>query len=71
VYEKEWDSFKAFVIKETGSDDPFLTKFTEDEKATLVALMMMMMIMIMRMKRPGSGERPPLRSRQRCAKCMP
>jgi hypothetical protein len=41
VYEKEWESFKAFVKKETGSDDPFLTKCTKDEKATLVALMMM------------------------------
>jgi hypothetical protein len=69
VYEKEWDSFKAFVIKETGSDDPFLKKSAEDELATLVALMMM--ITRMRMRRPGSGERPPLRSRQRCARCMP
>jgi hypothetical protein len=41
VYEKEWESFKAFVKKETGSDDPFLTECTEDEKATVVALMMM------------------------------
>jgi hypothetical protein len=41
VYEKEWESFKVFVKKETGSHDPFLTKCTEDEKATLVALMMM------------------------------
>jgi hypothetical protein len=40
VYEKEWESFKAFVKEETGSDD-FLTECTEDEKATLVALMMM------------------------------
>jgi hypothetical protein len=35
VYEKKWESFKAFVKKETGSDDPFLTECTEDEKATL------------------------------------
>jgi hypothetical protein len=41
VYEKEWESFKAFVKIETGSDDPFLTECTEDEIATLVALMMM------------------------------
>jgi hypothetical protein len=41
VYEKEWEAFKAFVKKETGSDDPFLTKYTDNEKATLVALMMM------------------------------
>jgi hypothetical protein len=26
---------------ETGSDDPFLTKYSDDEKASLVALMMM------------------------------
>jgi hypothetical protein len=37
VYEKEWESFKAFVKMETGSDNPFLTECTEDEKATLVA----------------------------------
>lgn len=41
VYEKEWAAFKAFVKKETGSDDPFLTDCTEDEKASLVALLMM------------------------------
>jgi hypothetical protein len=41
VDEKAWESFKAFVKMETGSDDPFLTECTEDEKATLVALMMM------------------------------
>ena len=41
VYEKEWISFKAFVREETGSDDPFLTECTDDEKASLVALMMM------------------------------
>ena len=41
VYEKEWVAFKAFVKTETGSDDPFLTEFTDDEKASLVALMMM------------------------------
>jgi hypothetical protein len=41
VYEKEWEAFKAFVKKETGSDDPFLTKYADNEKATLVALMMM------------------------------
>ena len=41
VYEKEWLSFKAFVKDETGSDDPFLTECTDDEKASLVALMMM------------------------------
>lgn len=41
VYEKEWAAFKAFVKKETGSDDPFLTECTDDEKASLVALMMM------------------------------
>jgi hypothetical protein len=42
VHEKEWEAFKAFVRKETGSDDPFLTKYTDNAKATLVALMMMM-----------------------------
>jgi hypothetical protein len=41
VYEKEWVAFKAFVKTETGSDDPFLTDCTDDEKASLVALMMM------------------------------
>ena len=41
VYEKEWTAFKAFVKKETGSNDPFLTTCTDDEKASLVALMMM------------------------------
>lgn len=41
VYEKEWLSFKAFVKEETGSDDPFLTACTDDEKAALVALLMM------------------------------
>jgi hypothetical protein len=41
VYEKEWVAFKAFVKTETGSDDPFLTNYTDDEKASLVALMMM------------------------------
>ena len=41
VYEKEWASFLAFVKTETGSDDPFLTVCTDDEKASLVALMMM------------------------------
>lgn len=41
IYEKEWTTFKAFVKKETGSDDPFLTSCTDDEKASLVALMMM------------------------------
>jgi hypothetical protein len=41
VYEKEWEAFKAFVKKETGSDDPFLTKYTDNEQATLVALTMM------------------------------
>jgi hypothetical protein len=40
VYEKEWAAFKASVKKETGSDDPFLTDCTGDEKASLVALMM-------------------------------
>jgi hypothetical protein len=41
VYEKEWTSFLTFVKTETGSDDPFLTACTDDEKASLVALMMM------------------------------
>ena len=41
VYEKEWTSFVNFVKTETGSDDPFLTDHTDDEKASLVALMMM------------------------------
>jgi hypothetical protein len=41
VYEKEWGQFQSFVKEETGSDDPFLTKYTDDEKASLVALMMM------------------------------
>jgi hypothetical protein len=41
VYEKEWASFLTFVRTETGSDDPFLTLCTDDEKASLVALMMM------------------------------
>jgi hypothetical protein len=41
VYEKEWVAFKAFVKTETGSDDPFLTDCADDEKASLVALMMM------------------------------
>jgi hypothetical protein len=41
VYEKEWVAFKTFVKTETGSDDPFLTDCTDDEKASLVALMMM------------------------------
>jgi hypothetical protein len=41
VYEKEWFAFKEFVKAETGSDDPFLTGYTDDEKASLIALMMM------------------------------
>ena len=41
VYEKEWVQFQSFVKEETGSDDPFLTGYTDDEKASLVALMMM------------------------------
>jgi hypothetical protein len=41
VYEKEWLSFKVFVREETGSDDPFMTACTDDEKAALVALLMM------------------------------
>jgi hypothetical protein len=40
VYEKEWAAFKAFVNKETGSDDPFLTDCTNDEKVSLVTLIM-------------------------------
>jgi hypothetical protein len=42
VYEKEWEAFKASVKKVTRSDDPFRTKYNDNEKATLVALMMMM-----------------------------
>jgi hypothetical protein len=41
VYEKEWAPFLTFVRTEMGSDDPFLTACTGDEKASLVALMMM------------------------------
>lgn len=41
VYEKEWAQFQSFVKEETGSDDPFLSGYTDDEKASLVALMMM------------------------------
>ena len=41
MYEKEWVQFQSFVKEETGSDDPFLTEYTDDEKASLVALMMM------------------------------
>jgi hypothetical protein len=41
VYKKEWMTFKAFVKTETGSDDSFLTDCTDDEKASLIALMMM------------------------------
>ena len=41
VYEKEWTQFQNFVKEETGSDDPFLSGYTDDEKASLVALMMM------------------------------
>jgi hypothetical protein len=42
VYEKEWAlSFNAFVKTATGSDGPFLTKYSDDEKASLVALIMM------------------------------
>jgi hypothetical protein len=38
MYEKEWVQFQSFVKEETGSDDPFLTGYTDDEKASLVAL---------------------------------
>ena len=41
IYEKEWTQFQSFVKEETGSDDPFLSEYTDDEKASLVALMMM------------------------------
>jgi hypothetical protein len=41
VYEKEWAAFKVFVKTETGSDDPFLKKCSDDEKTSFVALMMM------------------------------
>jgi hypothetical protein len=41
VYEKEWLAFKAFVKDETGSNDPFLTSYVDDERAALVALMTM------------------------------
>ena len=41
LYEKEWVVFKNFVKEETGSDDPFLSGCTDNEKASLVALMMM------------------------------
>ena len=38
MYEKEWVQFQNFVTEETGSDNPFLTGYTDDEKASLVAL---------------------------------
>lgn len=38
MYGKEWVQFQSFVKEETGSDDPFLTGYTDDEKASLVAL---------------------------------
>jgi hypothetical protein len=41
VYDKEWEKFKDFVVEETGTDDPYLTKYSDEEKATLTALMMM------------------------------
>jgi hypothetical protein len=41
VYEKEWTQFQEFVKEETGSDDPFLTEYTDDEKASMMALLMM------------------------------
>jgi hypothetical protein len=41
LYKKEWVVFKNFVKEETGSDDPFLSERSENEKASLVALIMM------------------------------
>ena len=41
LYEKERVVFKNFVKEENGSDDPFLSERSDNEKASLVALMMM------------------------------
>jgi hypothetical protein len=41
VYSKEFVQWKDFVKSETGSDDPFLTGMTDNDKAALVSLMMM------------------------------
>jgi hypothetical protein len=64
VYEEEWMAFKAYVKTEAGSDDPFLTDCTDDEKASLVALMMM------RMNKAGKRGKLPRRSLRRCVRYM-
>jgi hypothetical protein len=50
VYNKEFVQWKDFVKSETGSDDPFLTVMTDNDKAALVSLMMM--------RRAAREERP-------------
>jgi hypothetical protein len=50
VYSKEFVQWKDFVKSETGSDDPFLTVMTDNDKAAQVSLMMM--------RRAAREERP-------------
>jgi hypothetical protein len=41
MYSKEFVPWNDFVKSETGSDDPFLTGMTDNDKAALMSLMMM------------------------------
>jgi hypothetical protein len=41
VYDKNWGSWIEFVKAETGSEDPFMTGWSDEDKAALVSLMMM------------------------------
>jgi hypothetical protein len=41
VYNKDFAAWQEFVKIETGSDDPFLTGFSDNDRASLVSLMML------------------------------
>jgi hypothetical protein len=41
VYSKDFAAWQEFVKVETGSDDPFLTGVADDDRASLVCLMML------------------------------
>ena len=41
TYEGHWNAWKQFLKSELNQDDPFLRALTEDEKASLVSIMML------------------------------
>lgn len=41
VYDRYWEQWTSFVKSEVDEDDPFLSSAREEEKASLVAIMML------------------------------